>query len=87
MPAALRHQIKLTILEALALEDVRPEQIEDDAPLFGDELLGLDSVDALEIVVALQRRFGVHFDDRNRAREILGTVDSIAAFVEAQGSS
>ncbi len=87
MSAALHHAIKLTILEAVGLEDVRPEQIEDGAPLFGDELLELDSVDALEIVVALQRRFGVHFDDQNRAREILGTVDSIAAFIEAQGAS
>ena len=54
----LEHEMKVLIVEALMLDDVTPDGIETDAPLFG-EGLGLDSIDALELAVAIDRRFGV----------------------------
>jgi acyl carrier protein len=58
----IRGKLKELLVSHLSLQDVVPEQIQDDAPLFGDGL-GLDSLDAVEIVVLLQRHFGVHIKD------------------------
>jgi acyl carrier protein len=78
----LKHEIKEMIIEALKLPDVTPEDIEDSASLFeGDNSLQIDSVDALEIVMALQRKYGVHIDDKNPGRFIIKSVDTIAEFV------
>ena len=57
-------RIKQLIVRALNLQDLRPDEIETDAPLFG-EGLGLDSVDALELVVAIEKEFGIDVKDRN----------------------
>ena len=78
---ALEQQLKELIVECLMLDDVLPAQIESSAPLFV-EGLGLDSIDALELAMAIERRFGVKFsadDDRNR--EIFGSVKNLAAYV------
>ena len=75
-------ELKRFIVESLILEDVRPEEIDSDAPLFV-EGLGLDSIDALELGMALTRKYGVKIganDERNR--EIFRSVRSLAAFVE-----
>ena len=56
----LNLEIKKTIISSLNLEDITPEQISDSDPLFGDGL-GLDSIDALELGIALKKRFGVKF--------------------------
>jgi len=80
----LKREIKALIIEALQIRDVTPEQVADDAPLFGNPLLKLDSVDALEIIVAVQRRYGARIDDRNLARTVLQSVNSLAEFVSAQ---
>ena len=78
----LKHEIKQLIIDALALPDITPGQIVDDANLFaGENSLGIDSVDALEIVVALQNRYGVRIDDKNPGRFIIQSVDTIAAFI------
>jgi acyl carrier protein len=84
--AELKAQIKKTLVENLMLQ-IGPEQIGDEQPLFGPEGLGLDSVDALQLVVALDKTFGLKIQDADAARGILKNVDSIAAAVLAAGSS
>ena len=77
----LREQLKGLIVEVLKLEGVTPEGIESAAPLFG-EGLGLDSIDALELAMALRKRFGVKFEASNAAnREVFGSVRNLAEFV------
>jgi len=83
MSESLHQDVKRLIVEALMLEDVRPEEIVDDEPLFG-EGLGLDSIDALELAIAIDKRFGVKIqaeDERNR--EIFRSVSSLAAHIAA----
>jgi len=82
--SGLEGEIKALIVEALALEDVTPEEIETEAPLFV-EGLGLDSIDALELAMALEERFGVTIDDDpERNQQIFASVQSLAAFVTDQ---
>ena len=82
--SGLEGEIKALIVEALALEDVTPEEIETEAPLFV-EGLGLDSIDALELAMALEERYGVTIDDDpERNQEIFASVQSLAAFVTDQ---
>ncbi|HEX9205461.1 MAG TPA: phosphopantetheine-binding protein [Candidatus Deferrimicrobiaceae bacterium] len=57
----------------------------DDTPLFGPDGLGLDSIDALELVLGLQKEFGVVIEDRAQAVKVLATIDSIAEFVRSMG--
>lgn len=77
-------EIKTLIVEALALEDVEPEEIETDAPLFV-EGLGLDSIDALELAMELEERYGVTVeDDPDRNQQIFASVKSLAEFVAAE---
>jgi acyl carrier protein len=78
-------EIKLLIIATLNIGDVTPEAVEDDAPLFGkDNVLGLDSIDALEIVMMLQEKYGVRLDDKNQARFILQSIKTIAEFIALQ---
>lgn len=77
----LEQDIKALIIEALALEDVTPGDIESEAALFV-EGLGLDSIDALELAMALEERYGVKIgDDPDRNQEIFASVRNLAAFV------
>ena len=74
-------QIKQVIIEVLKLEDITPADIDDDAPLFGDGL-GLDSIDALELGVALQKRYGVTLsDDSEATRRHFSSVRTLAALI------
>jgi len=83
----LRQQIKELIVSALELEDVKPESIVDSEPLFG-EGLGLDSIDALELGVALKRKFGVKFSAENADnRKHFSSVDALAAYIESAGET
>lgn len=75
----LKSRIKTLIVTALNLEEVDPATIPDDAPLFGGEPLNLDSVDALELVLEVEREFGVQLDDSAETRKILHSVDTLAA--------
>lgn len=78
---SLHAELKKLIVETLALEDTTPEEIETDAPLFG-EGLGLDSIDALEIAMVLEERYGVTLDDDPEAnQQIFESVRSLTAFV------
>ncbi len=80
----LEADLKKLIVEALVLEDIAPEEIETDAPLFV-EGLGLDSIDALELAMALEERYGVKIeDDPDENRRIFASVKSLADFVSAQ---
>ena len=79
--ASTREQLKRLIIEHLNLEGMTPDTIEDEAPLFG-EGLGLDSVDALELVVALEKEWGIRIENQDATREAFATVTSLAAFVD-----
>jgi acyl carrier protein len=74
-------QIKALIIEALNLEGVTPESIETDAPLFG-EGLGLDSIDALEIALALEKRFGIQVKPDKETKKLFFSVGTLAALVK-----
>ncbi len=81
----LQLQLKNLIIDSLGLEDITPADIDDAAPLFGDEGLGLDSVDALELGLALQKAFGFQMDNDSAAlREHFYSIDTLAAFVRAR---
>ena len=79
----LIEKIKVQVIEVLNLEDVETSDIDTDAALFGDGL-GLDSIDAIELVMAIQRDFKVRIDDQNLAREVLKDVNSIADFIKSK---
>ncbi|SIR65576.1 acyl carrier protein [Pseudomonas sp. B10] len=82
--ASLVRDIKLLIIDALGLEDVSPEDIGDEQTLFG-EGLGLDSVDALELGLAIQKKYGIKIDaDAKDTRNHFTNVASLAAFVTAK---
>ena len=78
---ALKEKIKTMMVENLMLQ-VTAAEIGDDQPLFGPESLGLDSVDALQLVVALDKNFGLKIPDPGAAKTILHNVNSIAAAVQ-----
>ncbi len=83
MPDSLEDRLKTLIVETLALEDVDPQTIETDAPLFG-EGLGLDSIDALELALAIHSEFGVRTQENDeRNRDYYQSVKSLADFIRA----
>ena len=79
----LKEKLKRELIEQLNLEDMDPDEIEDGAPLFGDGL-GLDSIDALEIIVLLEKEYDIKIDDPREGKESMYSIDSLAAFIEAQ---
>jgi acyl carrier protein len=81
MADTLRQELKRMMVENLMLQ-VTADEIRDDQPLFGPESLGLDSVDALQLVVALDKNFGLKIPDPGVAREVLQSVNSMAAAIE-----
>jgi len=76
----IRKQLKKLLVENLALEDINPEEIKDDEILFGDGL-GLDSLDAVEIVVILQRNFGLEIQDMEQGQKIFYSIETLANYV------
>ncbi len=76
----LKYELKKQIIEELKLEGIKPEDIQDDAPLIGDGL-GLDSIDALELVVLLEKYHGVKIMDEEIGRKVLASVTSMADFI------
>ena len=76
----IREQLKTMLVESLSLEDIEPSEIADDEILFG-EGLGLDSLDAVEIIVMLQRNYGIELKDMEESKKVLASLDTLARFV------
>lgn len=77
------NELKTKIIESLRLQDITPDQIEDDAPLFGTGL-GLDSIDALELVVMLEKHYGIVIKDIEEGRPAFRSVRTLAEFIESK---
>jgi len=72
-------------MKTLVINDISPNDVDDEKPLFGgDNALTLDSVDAIEIIMAIQRTYGLRIADQNLAREVVRSVNSIAVFITEQ---
>ncbi len=79
----LKLRVKQMIIERLKLEGMTPDQIDDAAPLFG-EGLGLDSIDALELVLGIEQSFGVKIEDEAAGLKAFKSVEALAAFIAEQ---
>lgn len=77
---SLKSELKHLIIETLHLEEIQASDIEDSAPLFG-EGLGLDSIDALELVVALEKSYNVIIEDEEVGKKAFASIDALADFV------
>ncbi len=77
---ALIEELKKCIVESLELDDVTPEEIDADAPLFV-EGLGLDSIDAVELVAILEKNYGIQVTEMETARAAFETVRTLATFI------
>ncbi len=73
-------KLKVEIIQQLNLEDQKPEDIDADAPLFG-EGMGLDSIDALEIMVLLEKNYGIKIEDPKEGKKIFYSVRTLAQFI------
>lgn len=82
----IKKDVKEMLVKRLKLK-IDPESIKDDVPLFGDSGLGLDSIDALELVVGLQKEYGVVINDKAVAERVLVSVNTIAEYVSAEKSA
>jgi acyl carrier protein len=79
----LHQELKAFIIETMNLEDITPEDIGSDTLLFADDGLGLDSIDALELVLALKKKYGIVLEANDeKSREHLRSVASLAALIE-----
>lgn len=77
-----KDELKQLIIDALNLEGMQPDDIDDAAPLFG-EGLGLDSIDALEILMILDKHYGIKFQNREESKAVLTSIDSIADYIDS----
>ncbi|MCQ2337357.1 MAG: phosphopantetheine-binding protein [Paludibacteraceae bacterium] len=78
-----KEQLKQQIIEALNLEGMTPDDIQDDAPLFG-EGLGLDSIDALELMMVLDKHYGIKLTDRNESKRVFASVNTMVEYIESK---
>ena len=76
----LKIELKNKIIEVLNLEDMTPENIDDDAPLFGDGL-GLDSIDALELIVLMEKNYGIKLRDAAEGKKIFQSIEVMADYI------
>lgn len=77
----LIEKLKAELIEALNLEEITPADIDPDAPLFGDEGLGLDSIDALEIILILERNYGIKIKNPAEGKQIFYSVRTLADYI------
>jgi len=80
----LPHRLKTLIIATLKLDGIKPEDIPDDEPLIGSPRFGLDSIDALELVLAIEKEFGVKIGSSEESRQALASVNTLAAFLRAR---
>ncbi len=80
---SLQQQVRETLVSALMLK-MKPDEIRADAPLFGPNGMGLDSIDALQLVVALEKEFGLMIKDSTAGQKVLQSVDSIVEGILSQ---
>lgn len=79
---ALINELKTRIIEALKFADLKPEDIDADAPLFG-EGLGLDSIDALELMLLLEKNYGIKLKNPAEGKEVFKSVRTMAEYIQA----
>ena len=75
--------LKTQIIEQLNLEDMEPDDIETEAPLFGDDGLGLDSIDALELIVLLEKDYGLKLETADEGKKVFYSVKTMADYITA----
>ena len=75
-------ELKEMIVTTLNIEDVRPEDIDDDAPLFGDEGLGLDSVDALQLVIQIEKQYKIMIENEEVGLKAFASINALARFLQ-----
>ena len=75
-------ELKEEIIDVLNLEDLKPEDMDEDAPLFG-EGLGLDSIDALELIVLMEKKYGIKLKDPAQGKEIFKSIKVLANYITA----
>ena len=81
----LIEKLKVELIEILNLEDMEPGEIDASAPLFGDGM-GLDSIDALEIIVLLEKEYNIKINDPRDGKDIMYSVSSLAGYIESKRS-
>lgn len=74
-------ELKVQLIEALNLEDTTPESIDPAKPLFGEDGLGLDSIDALEIILILEKNYGIHIENPKEAKDIFYSINTLADYI------
>lgn len=79
----LKYELKAMIIQSLNLEDMKPDEITDDMVLFSDEGLGLDSIDALELGLAVSKNYGIEMDAKNaNLKEVFTSVNTLAEYIQ-----
>lgn len=76
----LTEKLKEELIEQLNLEDIEPSDIDNSEALFGDGL-GLDSIDALEIIVLLEKEYGIKIEDRTQGKDAMYSIDTLVEFI------
>ena len=79
---SLINEIKLKLIDALNLDCMTPEDIDNNAPLFGDEGLGLDSIDVLELIVLLERNYGIRLASPAEGKQVFQSVAVMADYIQ-----
>lgn len=84
----IKQEVKEVIIKALNIKNIEPYKIDDSAPLFAPgNAFGLDSVDAIDLIMRIQSHFNVRIDDQNQARDVLESIDTLADFIVRQRSA
>ena len=77
----LINELKLKIIDSLNLDGMTPEDIDSNAPLFGEDGLGLDSIDVPELIVLLERNYGIRLDSPSKGKEVFRSIAVMAQFI------
>lgn len=83
----LEDELKELIIKELKLEDISPEDVTDDSPLFGDDGLGLDSLDVVELVVILNKNYKLDLKNQEKAQKVLISIKTLADYIREKQES